>query len=374
MSRLDLGPLKQYRTYYAISDVSPPAHLYTVWYRNIEPTVLKVRAFKDATGRIHVEQVGGWWGGLGIPPRRRPPSPPAELARITKAVQDAVAPCGHGLMIAYNGHHHVLRVHEIIKHGHNVGWFATAALRANGALTRIEGMGEQQSGFGLLHIPAGARWVAYTPPPGSNGNKLALGNPSQGLNSALLAAARAWDAGVAGPTLASLQSSNDTALLPPGFSQKLRVDVTIYGRARDFKQQRGGHYYVALPLSDAVFGGSATGKNVVKVGRHAFVIAAKLASPPRSPSPKRAHSHFAGTLTVTLDGGARQRFSRSYPATGPIELEGHTVVAPTGFVLPGARAPSPEAARLHARLPGDNQFESFDVYVGVSIFADPREQ
>jgi hypothetical protein len=372
-ARADLGPLRPYRNYYAIADLSPPAHLYTVWYRDVEPTVVNLRVTDDGDGAIRVEQTGGWWGARGVGPTTTPPPPPPELAHLTRAVTDATRACGGDVVIAYLGERRVVRVHELIKHGHDVGWYATAALAVDAALTRVEGTFAQESAFGQIEVPAGARWVDFTPPPGRIGHTLVLASPTEAWTAALLAAARELDAGAPGPPVDSLVPPDDTAFLPPGFAQKVAVEVTIYGRARNFSDQQGGKYRVAVPVADAVFAGTGTGARTIRVGDHPFRIAATLTTTPRDPDPQRTRADFAGTLAITVDGGPRHRFRRSYPAAGPIELEDGAVVAPTGFVLPGGSAPSPEADRLHARLPGDDQFEAFDVYVGVSVHGDPRE-
>jgi hypothetical protein len=369
--QMPLAAVRPFRNHYAIGDVSPPAHLYTVWYSDIAPTVMKLRVTEDAAGVIRVEQAGEWWGGLGVKPATRPPAPPAELAQLTRAVEDAVAPCGSDVLIAYSGRHRVLQVYELISHG-RIGWYATAHLHADGALTRIEDVAEQESGFGLVNVPASARWVAFAAPPGANGTTLLLASRTPALDEAYLAAARELDAGAPAPALESLVPAGDTALVPAGFAQDVDVEITIYGRASDFDDQQGDIYRVTVPVGDAVFGGSATGRTTVEVGNHAFVLAATLTSPPRAPAPERARADFAGTLAITVDGGPRHRFSRSYPVTGPIELEGRTVVAPTGFVLPGGSSSDPAYERRRAALPGDDQFESFDVYVGINVFGDPR--
>ena len=368
-----LDEVRSFRNYYALGDVSPAAHLYTVWYTDVEPTVVKLRVTEDATGVVRVEQAGGWWGGLGVRPRVAPPAPPAELARLTRAVEDAIAPCGGGgALIAYNGRHRVVRAYELISHGGG-GWFATAQLHVDDALTRVEGVSEQMSAFGMIEVPRSARWVAFRPPAGVNGMRLLLAERSAELEAALLAAARDLTAGAPAPTLASLATADDVALVPAGFAQTVDARVTIYGRAANFNEQQGGRYRVRLSVRDAVFGGGATGETTITIGKRRFTLGATLtAAAPRTPTPARERADFTGTLAVRVDGGPRHRFERSFPATGRIEVEGDAVVARTGFELPGASSNHPAYGRLRASLPGDAQFTSFDVYVDVSVYGDPR--
>lgn len=372
-----LAEARPFRSYYSITDVSPPAHLYTVWYHDVEPTVIELRATEDADGTIHVAQSGGYWGGLGVAPDKRPPPPPADVDRFTAAVKQAVAPCaGDDPIIAYQGRHRVLIAHEMIPHAGNAGWYAKATLYVDDALSTIEHSDGAESGFGTDEPLFGARWVAYTPPPGVNGDRLLLaGDPPPDLAAALLGAARDADAGRPALTLASVvsASASDPALLPAGYDQVVRAEISIYGRADDFAKQQGGMYHVPMHLRDAVFGPAATGVSVITIGKTRFTLGATLtSSTPRSPS-GRASDAFTGTLAIRVDGGPKRKFERSFAATGPLELDGANAVAPTGFVLPGGDSSDPAHDLLHVELPGEGIFTSFDVYVGISVFSDPRE-
>jgi hypothetical protein len=76
-------------------------------------------------------------------------------------------------------------------------------------------------------------------------------------------------------------------------------------------------------------------------------------------------------LRVRVDDGKAMRGSTHFPAAGQLELDGDQVVAPVGFDLPGASAPSKDADALHGELPGFGKITTVDVYVAVGVYAEP---
>jgi hypothetical protein len=122
-----------------------------------------------------------------------------------------------------------------------------------------------------------------------------------------------------------------------------------------------------------VFGAGATATATVDViGRHYTLRAALTPAKPLAPSPGRSSAVYAGTLDLALDDGAGHAWHHAYTASGPIELEGDQVVAPTGLVLPGASSPSTAYDQRHAQLPGAGAVSVVDVYVDVGISAEPK--
>src|SRR5262249_45947058 len=75
----DLSEAKPYRNYLGITHIEPAAHHFSVWYQDIEPTVVQLRARLDDKGRALLEYEGSAWGGLGVAPSEVPPQPPPEF-------------------------------------------------------------------------------------------------------------------------------------------------------------------------------------------------------------------------------------------------------------------------------------------------------
>jgi hypothetical protein len=172
----------------------------------------------------------------------------------------------------------------------------------------------------------------------------------------IAAAARRFDSHEPGPALASLVPA-DAPMLPVGFVP--HVVAKVHLSMRD-----SSDLIAALDLRDAVFGTGASGDATLPAG---YKLHATLTpEAPRAPVPGRTSDRYAGTLLLRLEDDRGHRWERAYRATGGIELEGDTVVAPRGLSIPGASSPSPEAEARHGKL------GSLDFTVDLSLLVDPR--
>ena len=225
-------------------------------------------------------------------------------------------------------------------------------------LNRIEHTIEQSSGFGRIEIPVGAQWIEVAQA-GPERLRLA-GNLSPELEKSIATAARRWAEGQPGPALESLLPPS-APLLPTGYRARVIANLTIFG---------GAPSQVSVPLDvrEAVFGPEANGDASFRTRDRKYSV--HLALTPKAPiAPvfERRSTRYTGILRVRIQSDAGGTWERSYPADGDLETEGDTAVMPTGLVLPGASAPSPEERALHIKLDGPAEAR-----VDVSLFDDPR--
>lgn len=374
----DLSAVKAFRNYIAVTRVEPASHHFTLWYSYIEPNMLRVRASRDAAGHLIIEPEGGYWGGLGGAPREIPPVPP-EVADLARDVMDelrARCPSSGGWKIAYGGLNRTVTAQELIAHDvdgrgtRRSGWNATVQVSMDEQLTRIVGEVEEQSGFGLVEIPADAQWLTL---PSLNEQRLLLGGArTQELSSLIAEAAQRYVSKTPGPALASLVPA-DAPLLPPGFVSRVAAKVSLYGRAPQSSGSINLDLIAPLDLRDAVFGKGAVADAAVDLGRiHYKLHAALVPTEPRAATPGRTSARYTGSLQLHIEDDHGHTWDHTYPASGPIELEGDAVVAPTGLEIPGASSPSPEYDARHAQLPSSPPFTAVDLYVDVQLSDDPR--
>lgn len=359
----DLSAARPYRTYLAVTQVEPAGHHFTAWYSSIESTTLQLRVERAATGRLVIETEGGYWGGLGLPPEHVPPVPPeaAALAHELESELRRRCPVGRDWQLKYEGLSRTVTVQEFVardelRGSQRGGWFATTKVAADSSLAHVTSIVEETSGFGLIELPAMAQWLV---PPPSLGDKLFLYHGgAMALADDIAAAARRFDSHEPGPALASLVPA-DAPMLPVGFVPQVTAKVQLLIRDDD-----NSNLIAKLDLRDAVFGTGASGDATLPTG---YKLHATLTpEAPRAPVPGRTSDRYAGTLLLRLEDDHGHRWERSYRATGGIELEGDTVVAPNGLSIPGASSPSPEADARHGKL------GSLEFTVELSLLADPR--
>jgi hypothetical protein len=359
----DLSAAKPFRTYLAVTQVEPAGQHFTVWYSSVESTTLQLRVERAATGRLVITSEGGYWGGVGLPPDSVPPVPPeaAVLAHELEAELRRRCPVGRHWQLKYEGLSRTVTVQEFVARDDSRGtqrggWFATAKVAADASLAHITSIVEETSGFGTIELPGTAQWLV---PPPSLGDKLFLYHGgAMKLAEDIAAAARRFDSHEPGPALASLVPA-DAPMLPVGFVPQVTAKVHLSMRDYD-----NSNLIAELNLHDAVFGTGASGEATLPAG---YKLHATLTpEAPRAPVAGRTSDRYAGTLLLQLEDGRGHRWERSYRATGGIELEGDTVVAPAGLSIPGASAPSPEEQARHGKLGG------LDLTVDLSLLADPR--
>jgi hypothetical protein len=169
------------------------------------------------------------------------------------------------------------------------------------------------SGFGVIEFPPDVQWLASSSP------------------ADVRAAIERHDAHEPSPPLTSFVPA-DAPMIPAGLVPRITVRMLFYG---------GGDGRVSFPLHDAVFGSGVT--NTIEIERFGKVSIRATLTPttPRTPAPGHVHADYTGTLAmhVELDG---KTVERSYPVSGPIDVEDDTVIAPVGFRIPGASCPSNE--------------------------------
>jgi hypothetical protein len=169
------------------------------------------------------------------------------------------------------------------------------------------------SGFGVIEFPIDVQWLAS-------------------LSAADIRAAIArHDAHEPSAPLTSFVRA-DAPMIPAGFVPRVTVRMLFYG---------GGDGRVSFALHDAVFGTGATSTIEMERFGHVLIRATLTPTASRTPAPGHVHADFTGTLAMHVEFGGRI-VERSYPVSGPIDLEDDTVIAPLGFTIPGASCPSKE--------------------------------
>ena len=161
----DDGRLHFFRNYFALEQVGREAAHFTAWWSDIEPSHCEATVIED-----QVTLTGCMFGGMSVPPKSIPEVPDerkGEQTLVERAVKQK-NPNASGIQVGYAGSYREVVVSEMIlvtsaqMMNAPVGWHGRLRLRANGALTRIEGVaaGMSQSGYGMIEIPADAARIA----------------------------------------------------------------------------------------------------------------------------------------------------------------------------------------------------------------------
>jgi hypothetical protein len=371
---LELSPVRPYRNYLAVIDVEPAGHHLSLSYSSNGDRVYRpLRVHEDGAGHPAIAVEYDRW--VMVAPDRVRPMPP-QVAALTHDVEAALhARCrsARDVELEYKGFGRRVTLQEILIRDadgtgtQRFGWFATVRVMMDESLTRILGDVDRTSGLGVIELPGGAQWLAL--PPG-NGMRFALVDAGpRPLSAQIAAAAQRYDAGA--PPQLPTAPLDDAAMLPPGHVSRVVAKVNVIDRR---SWRAGVHDLVAsLDLHDAVFGaGASADAELVESDAHYQLHATLTPQTPRAPAPGRTTARYAGTLTLHVESDHGHVWDRTYPASGPIELEGDTVVAPAGLVLPGASTPSPEADALHAKVQGATPDLVVEVSVGRQLYDDPR--
>lgn len=368
----DLSAVRRFHHYLGVADVAQVGHHFTVWYRDIEPAMVRVRVGRTA-GRLDIASEGGYWGGMAVAPKQMPPVRPeaAGLAREVVAELQRRCPPGRDFRVSDDGLSRTVTVHELIAHDDRsgttrVGWYAKVQLAVDESLTKVIGVGEQWSAFGQFESPAATQWFAVPP---SDLGTLALAGDVQRLAAPILEAARRRLANEPSPTLASLTPEGD-ALSPPGLVARVEAAVTLYAKPRSTGSDVLGEELAAnLDVRDAVFGAGATGEATRAVGDRVVRLQATLTpAAQREPGLGRSTATYAGTLVVRISDDSREHWERSYAVSGDLELEGDTVIAPYGFSM----KPQPDREALSGQLAGGFRAGGVSFTLDPSLFDDPR--
>jgi hypothetical protein len=378
----NLAAVKPYRNYLAVSHVDPIGEHFAIWRQS---ELRQVRAVRDASDHLVFELEGEAEGGIGSP-TATPPAMSAGAAGVARELRAALrnhCPWVSSWDIEYKGRYRRVTVQEFIALGvagdakgtvaSVPAWFATYQLKMDESLRRVLGTLDSMSGLslGTTEVTGDAQWLAV--PPG-NGMKLILvSDGPQSLASEVGDAAQRFARGAKGPALASLVPA-DAPMLPPGFVPRVAARVTIIGVTHsppsDVAEVRA-----PIELHDAVFGSGASGDGEATLsGERYRVHVALTPDAPRAPMPGRSDAKFTGALAVRVEDDHGHAWDHTYPAHGPLDLEGDTVVAPWGVGLPGASSPSPEADALRGQLPGLGPYRAVELRVDISTYIDPRRE
>jgi len=361
----DLTAARDYYDYLAVTNVEPVGEHFTVWYHDEEPVFERLRVVPRPSGGLDIASEGGMFGGIGGPPQPAPMS--ANIAALAGELQATLrkrCPQGRDWQLRYGGHTRTVTVREFIARDSRRrgtmrgGWSAALTVAMDEALTRIEGMVDQSSGFGVIEVPEGAQWIEVVQ---GGPERLRLdGGVDLELEEKLAAAARRWAASQPGPALASLVPTA-APMLPAGFVARVFARLVISGGMPS-------ELRIPLDVRTAVFGPEAGGDAEFRTqtGRYSVHVAL-VPKAPLVPMPDRRSTRYAGTLTVRIADGLGQVWQRDYPASGNLDTEAENAATPTGLVLPGASAPSAAEQALHIKLDG-----SLEAQVDVELFDDPR--
>jgi hypothetical protein len=247
------------------------------------------------------------------PPATRPSPHPAKPL----AVLDDLKPCRYYGALVVNdnadGTHTIdtvtVMATDYAPGTRRVGWIWHSVQTLDARFQRVvrTNIMDDWSGWGRLEFPADVQW-------------LGVADNAYAYDAAARNAIARHVAGEPSPTLASFVPS-EAPMVPDGFVP--RVTLRILG---------GGELRVSFVLHDVVFGDGATATRDLDDGR--LHIAVKLApDAPRAPTAGRTTAAFKGTLSVHVEDDRGRAVDRSFAVTGPIELEGETVIAPSGFAI-----------------------------------------
>jgi hypothetical protein len=349
-----------------------------VWYEDGSPITMRLRVERDPAGRVDVI-LESW--STGIDPAAPPPVPfiSPEVATLMQEVEKAIlARCqtAPDLKIQYTGLYRTVTVREFISlsmddsNMRGYGWVTTAQVAMDERLTRIVGEIEHEDQLGgEIEVPADAQWLAL---PLQDDVKLLLGGAgTQKLSQPLAEAAQRYDAKAPGPSLASLVPA-DAPMLPPGFVPRVVLQL-VYHKLVPDRRASSEHLIVPLDLRDAVFGKGAATEVTLNVAQFSYKVRATLVpTVPLAPTPGRKSTGYAGTLTVHINDDRGNAWHHAYPATGKIDHEGDTVIAPYGLDIPRGLTPSPEAEALHANFPASDPYTGIHFYVEPELAHNPR--
>jgi len=376
----DLTAARPFRSYVAVTAVEAPGHHFDVWFRHIEPVFIRLRAWRDAGGKVDIEPESGWFGGMAGPSPGQRPLPPAVSALALDLQQELKRVCrsGRDWEVHYAGQYRAVEVQEFRLHDVNgagserIGWYVRSTLAMDDRLRVVEHVVEGESVFGIIRVPAGAQWLTLLP---SSGPELLLiGDGAKRLTDQIAAAAQGYASKMPAPELTSLVPPG-APMLPPGYVSRVHARMSISGRRQPSSPVNGIELDVPLDVRDAVFGAGATGTASAALGPLRYTLRATLSpAAARAPSPTRQIEQYAGTLTLHLDDGAGNSWERAYAASGELALEGDAAVAPYGLLLPGQSAPSPEYDALRAEIPAASPFSTVNLAVDVQLSNDPRRR
>jgi hypothetical protein len=246
------------------------------------------------------------------PATRSSPRPVKPLA-----VLDDLKPCRYYSALVVNdnkdGTHTIdtvtLMATDYAQGTRRVGWIWHNVRTLDARFERVvdQNIMADWSGWGLLEFPADVQWLGLT-------------EVASADKAAERKAIARHVAGEPSPTLASLVPA-EAPMVPDGFVPRVTLRMLGVGELR-----------VSFVLHDIVFGDGVTATRDLDDGR--LHIAVTLTpDAPRAPTAGRATAEFKGTLAVHLEDDRGHAVDRSVAVTGPIELEGDTVIAPSGFQI-----------------------------------------
>lgn len=362
---MDLSAARAFYDYIAVTRVEPEGEHFTVWYFDVEPVFERLLVKRKPEGGLAIESEGAVFGGIGGPPPTQTLAP--EIAAMARELEVSLrkrCPQGREWQVRYAGHNRTVTVREFIPHdpqrrgSSRGGWELTLTVAMDPSLSKIEHTIEQSSGFGIIGVPEGAQWIEVAQ---GGPERLRLHEaPSPELEEKIAAAARRLSDGQPGPALTSLVPA-DAPMLPAGFVSRVVAKLAIRGGAPS-------EVRIPLDVREAVFGPGASGVAEFRTRERRYSVDVTLRpNSPLATFAERRSTRYAGTLQVHITDDLGHTWERSYPAQGDLETEGDAAVMPTGLVLPGASAPSPEEQALHIKLDGPTEAR-----VDVSLFDDPR--
>jgi hypothetical protein len=165
------------------------------------------------------------------------------------------------------------------------------------------------SGWGVLEFPADVQW-------------LGVGKDAFADDATLRRAIARHASREPSPTLASFVPA-DAPMVPDGYVTRVTLRTLGVGDTR-----------ASFVLHDVVFGDGATVTVTRDLDDARLQMRFTLAPDARRlPARGRSTAQFTGTLAVHLEDEHGRTLDHSFAVTGPIELEGETVFAPTGFAL-----------------------------------------
>jgi hypothetical protein len=371
--RLDLSKAMPNRRYLGVTHVEPLGHHFTIWYHDIEPSVVTVRVEREPSGIVLVPVVG-YWGGLGVGPAkvRAIPDSVRSLARQVEGRFASACRGASRVRVQYDGEYREVGLYEFIPVSNGrVGWHASQRVTMSADLTHlVPGAVDRWSGFGQIELPANTQWLSSSGAAATT--LLTAEGVSVGLVDELSDAAKRFESGAQPVALESIVPAGSPRV-PPGLASEVVLTVRLYPRGKSDAGPGGPELNAVFPLRDAVFGTGASSEAQGTIGTTRYTLRATLTPTPAfMQAPDYRKDKYVGTLFVHVEDDAGGVWEHSYPAKGDIEREGESVVAPTGFVLPGATSPSPEADALRGKLPGRGRFAYVDVVVDIALIDDPR--
>jgi hypothetical protein len=363
-TQADLSDARAFRNYMAVTAVWPVGHHFTVVSQGKKANL---RVERDPGGRLMITDEIGYPGAAGTAPPVISPIPPDVRPLVVELEAELKARCrsAPNFEIEYTGNNRSVIVAELIAHDvdgrgtRRYGWKAVARVVMDESLSRIVGVMQDMSGFGLIELSGTAQWL--TLPPQSGRPRFLLNRTEiRSLSPLMAEAARRHEAKAPALALGSLVPAN-APLLPPGFVAQVRAKLSLAGQ----------DLVVPLDLKDAVFGAGASGHATLVLGGTQYRFRATLSpSTSRTPQPGRTRDKYAGKLALHLEDDRGHAWDRTYPVRGELVLEGETLVAPTGLSIPQDTVPLDERT---GRLPGLAPGSTVSIFVDVSLFDDPRQ-